>query len=84
MAMSNVGKLKASGLVVFTDLPPALNLRKSGLLSKSRKMKTKGGITSPGPVKKVRTYGWRSKDLLHLRCLASSYVWFALMNVSRQ
>jgi hypothetical protein len=44
--MSNVGKLKASVIVIFTDLPPELNLRRSEVLTKSREMKAKGEITS--------------------------------------
>ena len=44
--MSNVGKLKASGIVICTDLPPELNIRRSELLAKAREMKMKGEITS--------------------------------------
>jgi hypothetical protein len=43
--MSNVGKLKASGIVICTDLPPELNIRRNELLAKSREMKPKGEIT---------------------------------------
>ena len=39
MLLSNVGKLKGSGMRVCTDMPPSLNALRNELLSKARDLK---------------------------------------------
>ena len=46
LIMSKVGKLKSSGIVICTDLPPVLNSRRSELLRAATEMKSKGEIVS--------------------------------------
>lgn len=44
--MNNVKKLKGSGIIISTDLPPALNMIRNSLLSKAQEMKESKHIVS--------------------------------------